>query len=216
MPSEAVLTLSGTIRAHFAGSALSPLQAKLYSQRVRRDMGADGLISFSPAELTARLDEACLLLEVGWLERAADHGRAWTQAVKRAAEVLEWISHAALKPPEAPIHLLSAAAYQVAGYPAMALGHLRTMPAGEAFSTILREFLRGDFDAALSGVQAFWKIQHDLDAEHGLPVTVAADGEAEEGLVDLEVSTVRHVIMCIGTICSYLRTGRGRWLTARS
>lgn len=207
MPSEAVLTIARTIRANLAGSALSPLQAKLYSQRVRRDMGADGLTSFSPAELTARLDEACLLLEAGWLERSADESRAWTQAVKRAAEVLEWISHSALKPPEAPIHLLSAAAYQVAGYPAMALGHLRTMPAGEAFSKILREFLRGDFDASLSGVQEFWKTQHDLKADHVLRVATAADSDGEEGLVDLEVSTVRHVIMCIGTICSYLRTG---------
>lgn len=207
MPSETVLTMAGTIRSNLAGSALSPLQAKLYSQRVRRDMGADGLTSFSPAETIARLDEACLLLEVGWLERSADDGRAWTQGVKRAAEVLEWISHAALKPPEAPIHLLSAAAYQVAGYPAMALGHLRTMPAGEAFSTILREFLRGDFDAALSGVQAFWKIQHDREAEHGSRAGIAADSKGEEGLIDLEASTARHVIMCIGTICSYLRTG---------
>lgn len=127
MPSEAVLTIAGRIGEDLAGSALSPLQAKLYSQRVRRDMGADGLPSFNPAELVARLDEACLLLEAGWLERSADEGRAWTHAVKRAAEVLEWISHAALKPPQAPIHLLSAAAYQVAGYPAMALGHLRIM-----------------------------------------------------------------------------------------
>ncbi|MFD1509117.1 DEAD/DEAH box helicase [Lacimonas salitolerans] len=189
-----------------AGSALSPLQAKLYSQRVRRDMGAAGLPSFSPAELSARLDEACLLLETGWLERAADDGRAWTTAVKRAAEVLEWISHESLKPAEAPIHLLSAAAYQVAGYPAMALGHLRKMPTDEAFSTILREFLRGDFDAALTAVQAFWKVQHQL-GEDGVSRAVTDDEVDSEPLVDLEVSTVRHVIMCIGTICSYLRTG---------
>lgn len=210
MPSEAVLTVAGRIREDLAGSALSPLQAKLYSQRVRREMGAEGLPSFSPAELTARLDEACLLLEAGWLERSSDEGRAWTHAVKRAAEVLEWISQAALKPAEAPIHLLCAAAYQVAGYPAMALGHLRTMPPDENFSTILREFLRGDFDAALSGVQAFWKAQHEREEARELAewlADVEEEEEEEERLVDLEVSTVRHVIMCIGTICSYLRTG---------
>lgn len=206
MPSEAVLTIASTIRASLAGSALSPLQAKLYSQRVRRDMGADGLTSFSPSELTARLDEACLLLEAGWLERSSSDGHTWTQAVKRAAEVLEWISHSALKPTQAPIHLLSAAAYQVAGYPAMALGHLRTMPPGEAFSTILRDFLRGDFDSALSGVQAFWEVRHDLGAGQA-SLAAIADDVGDEALVSLEVSTVRHVIMCIGTICSYLRTG---------
>ncbi len=211
MPSDTVLSIAARIRADLAGSALSPLQAKLYSQRVRRDMGADGLPSFTPAELGARLDEACLLLEAGWLERAADDGRAWTSAVKRAAEVLEWISHAALKPAEAPIHLLSAAAYQVAGYPAMALGHLRMMPAGETYSAILREFLRGDFDAALTVVQTFWKVQHDLGEDRVLRTALIDEGREDEEedarLVDLEVSTVRHVIMCIGTVCSYLRTG---------
>ncbi|TWB36926.1 DEAD/DEAH box helicase [Nitrospirillum pindoramense] len=207
MTSEAVLSIAGAIRASLAGFALSPLQAKLYSQRTRRDMGADGLATFSQEELTARLDEACLLLEAGWLERSLAGGRGWTQAVKRAAEVLEWISQASLKPPDEPIHLLSAAAYQVAGYPAMALGHLRTMPAGEASSTILRNFLRGDFDAALSGVQAFWKVQHDLGADQVLRVGSDADSEGEERFINLESSTIRHVIMCIGTICSYLRTG---------
>ena len=168
MPSEAVTEISRSIRETLAGSALSPLQAKLYSQRARRDMGADGLPSFSAEELTARLDEACLLLEVGWLERSGGDGRLWPQAVKRAAEVLEWISHEALKPPEAPLHLLSAAAYQVAGYPAMALGHLRAMPTGEPYSAILREFLRGDFDAALTAVQNFWKVQHAFGPEEVL------------------------------------------------
>lgn len=208
MSSEAVLEIAARVRRDLAGSALSPLQAKLYSQRVRRDMGAAGLPSFSPAELSARLDEACLLLETGWLERAADRGSAWTIAVKRAAEVLEWISQDTLKPATAPIHLLSAAAYQVAGYPAMALGHLRKMPTDEAFSSILREFLRGDFDAALTAVQVFWKVQHQLGEDHVL--RAVADDEGEDArLVDLEMATVQHVIMCIGTICSYLRTGEG-------
>ena len=207
MPSEAVLALSGTIRQTLAGSALSPSQAKLYSQRVRRDMGAAGLASFSPGELTARLDEATLLLEVGWLERSAGGGQVWRQAVKRAAEILEWISHTSLKPAEAPIHLLTAAAYQVAGYPAMALGHLRQMPAGEPFSAILREFLRGDFGAALAQVQLFWSTQHALGSDRVLRPEVVTLGDGSVTLVDLEMSTVRHVVMCLGTICSYLRTG---------
>ena len=206
MSSEAVLEIAARVRRDLAGSALAPFQAKLYSQRVRRDMGADGLPSFSPAELSARLDEACLLLETGWLERAADRGGAWTIAVKRAAEVLEWISHDTLKPAAAPIHLLSAAAYQVAGYPAMALGHLRKMPTDEAFSSILREFLRGDFDAALTAVQAFWKVQHQPGGDRVL-WAVADDEDEGARPGDLEMRTVRHVIMCIGTICSYLRTG---------
>ena len=207
MPNEAVLTLAGTIRGALAGATLSPAQAKLYSQRVRRDMGADGLASFGPGELTARLNEAMLLLEVAWIERSAGGRRAWQQAVKRAAEVLEWVSQPSLRPATTPMHLLSAAAYQVAGYPAMALGHLRRMPDDEPFSAILREFLRGDFAAALVQIQTFWATQHALGADRTLRPQVV---ELEDGgvtLVDLEMSTVRHVVMCLGTICSYMRTG---------
>ncbi len=215
MPSEAVLTLAGNIRAALADSALTPQQAKLYSQRVRRDMGADGLASFRQTELSDRLDEAMLLLETAAIERAAGGDRAWRHAVKRAAEVLEWISHSSLKPQHEPIHFLAAAAYQVAGYPAMALGHLRQMPADEPYSKILRAFLRADFDAALMGIQQFWRTQHSLGQDRVLrPTASTADG-SRVTLVDLEVSTVRHVLMCIGTICSYLRTGEAA-LVARA
>ncbi|MET5012869.1 hypothetical protein AAHH80_37655, partial [Burkholderia pseudomallei] len=79
-------------------------------------------------ELTARLDEACLLLDAAWLDLSDDNSRACTTAVKRAAEILEWVSHASLKPADAPFHLRSAAAYQVAGDPALALGPLRRLP----------------------------------------------------------------------------------------
>lgn len=209
MPSDAVLKIAEQIRANLASSTLSPQQAKLYSQRVRRDMGADGLKSFTASELALRIDEACLLLDTAWLERTVDDGRAWTAAVKRAAEILEWVSHATLKPAGAPFHLLSAAAYQVAGYPAMALGHLRMMPEVEKSSKILCEFLRGDFDAALTAVQSFWKEQHKLGEDSTLRDVGADDGKQDDDdrLIDFEDLTVRHVIMCIGTICSYLRTG---------
>lgn len=204
MPSPRVIRLAQTIRTTFAPLALSPLQAKLYSQRVRRDMGAPGLATFSPGERTDRLDEAMLLLEGAWIERRSGEGNSWRQAVKRAAEVLEWISQSSLKPTYAPLHLLSAAAYQVAGYPAMALGHLRRVPADEPFSEVLREFLRGDFDAALKSIHAFWAAQHSLTASYS-----GGDGSPEDdgSPNPLELSTVRHVVMAIGTVCSFLRTG---------
>ncbi|RVM06130.1 DEAD/DEAH box helicase [Sinorhizobium meliloti] len=204
MTSEAILELARTIRNTLAADKLSPLQAKLYSQRVRRDMGTEGLASFNAGELNARLDEAMLLLETAWLERKAGADLGWRQALKRAAEVLEWISQSSIRPSGTPTHLLSAAAYQLAGYPAMALGHLRQMPADEPLSEMLRSFLRGDFANALKEVQNFWASQHTIAAEyselHGVPF-------------DLEMTTVCHVVMCIGTICSYLRTGETALVT---
>jgi len=108
-------------------------------------MGQAGLASFTPTDVDAYLDEAMLLLECGLLERAADQTSAWRNGVKRAGEILEWLSQANLKPPGAPLHLLSAAAYQLADYPAMALGQLRRLPDGEPLSVLLREFLRAIF-----------------------------------------------------------------------
>ena len=212
MASEDVIALVRDIRTSLAGDALSPLQAKLYSQRVRLQMGRDGLASFSPNELAARLDEAMLLLEAAWIERSAGSDLGWRQSIKRAAEILEWASQPKLRPNGAPIHLLSAAAYQLAGYPAMALGHLRHMPTDEPFSALLREFLRADFSSALTHVRGFWETQHALGRDRALrPDMVELDGHTVE-LVDLEVSTVRHVVMCIGTICAYLRTGENALL----
>lgn len=206
MTNEASLALARDIRGSLAGSRLSPLQAKLYSQRIRRDMGRDGLASFTADELVARLDEAMLLLETAWIERSAG-GDEWKPAVKRAAEILEWLSQSSLRPEGAPTHLLSAAAYQLAGYPAMALGHLRHVPAEDSMSELLRAFLRADFSAALSAVQAFWAAQGELGLERTLrPETVEIDGRSVQ-LVDLEIASIRHVVMCVGTICAYMRTG---------
>lgn len=206
MPSETSLALARDIRGSLAGSRLSPLQAKLYSQRIRRDMGRDGLASFTADELVARLDEAMLLLETAWIERSAGGGE-WKPAVKRAAEILEWLSQSSLRPKGAPTHLLSAAAYQLASYPAMALGHLRHVPAEDSIPKLLRAFLRADFSAALSAVQAFWAAQGELGLEQTRrPETVEIDGKVVQ-LVDLEIASIRHVVMCIGTICAYMRTG---------
>ncbi|ABN78476.1 DEAD/DEAH box helicase [Cereibacter sphaeroides] len=206
MPNEATLALARDIRDSLAGSRLSPLQAKLYSQRIRRDMGRDGLASFTADELVARLDEAMLLLETAWIERSAG-GDEWKPAVKRAAEILEWLSQSSLRPEGVPTHLLSAAAYQLAGYPAMALGHLRYVSTEDSVSNLLRPFLRADFSAALSAVQTFWAAQMELGLERTLrPETVEIDGRSVQ-LVDLEIASIRHVVMCIGTICAYMRTG---------
>src|SRR3546814_2577559 len=111
-------------------------------------MGREGLASFGSGDIAGYLEEAMLLLESGWLERSADITSPWRTSIKRAAEIIEWLSQSQLKPPGAPLHLLAAAAFQLADYPAMALGHLRRLPEGEPLSEILRQFVRADFPAA--------------------------------------------------------------------
>lgn len=195
MANAATIAIAREIRESLAGQALTARQAKLYSQRLRRDMGRDGLASFGPGDVTGYLDEAMLLLESGWLERSADINSPWRTAIKRAAEIIEWLSQSQLKPPGAPLHLLAAAAYQLADYPAMALGHLRRLPQGEPLSELLRQFVRADFPAAFQAAQTFWSNYRGL----------RTDGRIDPN--DLEVAAVQHVVMCVGTICAFLRTG---------
>jgi len=194
MANAATIEIAQHVRNNFASSALTERQAKLYSQRLRRDMGRDGLASFAPGDVESYLDEAMLLLHCGLLERNANPASGWRGGIKRAAEILEWLSQPSLKPAGAPLHILAAAAYQLADYPAMALGHLRRVP-DEPISTVLREFLRANFPATIEATRSFWRDQRTLE--------VAGRIDAR----DLTTHTFRHIIMCIGTVCSYLRSG---------
>jgi superfamily II DNA/RNA helicase len=153
-------------------------------------MGQEGLASFTPQDIASHLDDAMILVHSALIERAGNEQSAWRGGLKRAAEILEWLSQTRLRPPGVPLHLVSAAAYQLAGYPALAFGQLRRMPADEAHSTILRDFLRGHFPDSHDAVLEYWRQQ--------------AAGQIES---DLTTETFRHVVMCIATVCNYFRTG---------
>src|SRR5574338_280856 len=192
MPTATTLRLLAAIRTSLASSSLTARQAKLFSQRLRRQMGQPGLPSFQPGDVGTYLDEAVLLLECALLERGVDANGPWRAGIKRAAEILEFLSQPDLRPPGIPIHLLAAAGYQVAGFPAMALAQLELMPADEVFSVLLREFLRANFPASLEATRLFWRDQQSI--------AVAQTG-------DLSVLAVRHAVMCIGTICEHFKSG---------
>lgn len=195
MATETSVLLASSVRIQFAGRALTARQAKLYSQRLRKDMGREGLASFAQADIASYIDEAVLLLECALLERHENPASAWRDGIKRAAELLEWLSQPDLKPNGAPLHLLAAAAYQLADLPAMALGHLRKPPIDEPISAILREYLRANFPATLDAVREFWR----RDA--------ATDNGAQPGNRILVQASHRHVVMCVGTVCMQMRTG---------
>lgn len=197
MPTAQTLEIARNLRARLAGDALTQRQAKLYSQQVRREMGQAGLRTFRAQDVGSYLDQALLLLDCALLERQEDLAGSWRDGVKRAAEILEWLSQRDLRPAEVPVHFLAAAAYQVAGYPAMALGHLQRM-SDDPFSKILREYLRGNFPDATRAIFDFWGEKRELSSQ------VPED--------DLSFLGVEHTIRCIGTICAYLRNGSDEML----
>ncbi len=191
---ESIRVATDYLNRH-AGAGLSGAQAKLYSQSARRQMGREGLLSFGSADIQRALDEAFLLIQYAFLTRSIAEASSWREGVKRAAEILEWLSQADLRPEGAPLHLLSAAAYQVAGYPAMALGELKRLPEGDGASVILSRFLEADFPGVLRSFQVYWQ------QELATPKPTADDG-AEFSLI-----AIQHVIRCVGTICMYFRFG---------
>ena len=185
------------IRQEFAREELTREQARLYSQHIRLEMGQEGLRSFSDAEAHARLDEAMLLVDAGWLEQTGGADGDWKQAFRRAGEILEWLSQPSLGFEGAPVHLLSAAAFQVAGYPALALGQLRRIPTDGHVSKLLSSFINADFPEALNAARAYWKKWYELERK-------LEDGDRIDELGEL---AQQHVIRCLGTICAHMSNG---------
>ena len=198
MPTPDAIRIAVDVRRALAGDALTGRQAKLYSQRVRRDMGQPGLATFSPADVRRHLDEAMWLTECALIERSAEPQGSWRRGVRRAADILEFLSQHDLRPAGSPLHLLAAAAYQVSGFPAMALSQLERLPPGEPVSVLLREFLQADFPAALQEARQFWR-EERLAATPREPV-------------NLSTLAVQHTVMCVGTISMYFKTGDRRLL----
>ena len=193
MPTPEAIRIAATVRRALSGAALTGRQAKLYSQRLRREMGRPGLANFSPTEVADHLEEAMWLIDCAVIEQSAEPHGHWRQGIRRAAEILEFLSQNDLRPAGSPMHLLAAAAYQVAGFPAMALAQLKHAPADESTSVLISEFLRANFPAALHEVRQFWRAQ---------PVATNPDEPT-----NLSTLAVQHTVMCVGTICMYFKTG---------
>lgn len=196
MPTAETIRIAREYQDSRAKTALTEAQAKLYSQSMRRQMGREGLATFGPLDINRALEEAFLLIQYAFLTRTAGADGSGVEAVKRAAELLEWLSQADLRPVGSPLHLLSAGAYQLAGYPAMALGELKRVPEEDAASAILAGFLSADFPSLLRSLRTFW--QRELA---GADLAAGPDG-------NFSAFAVQHVVRCLGTICEFLRFGR--------
>ncbi|ABF88218.1 ATP-dependent helicase, DEAD/DEAH box family [Myxococcus xanthus DK 1622] len=196
MTTPETLRIARIARVQLATPALTESQAKLYSQSARLQMGRLGLSKFTSNDISASLDEALLLIQAALIEKKADKSERWRSGMKRAGEILEWLSQRDLRRAGQPLHFLSAAAYQLAGYPALAHGHIRQIPTGDPTSEILREYLRANFPGTIKAIKSYW-----AGCSRQETGTDGTDGH----LSDL---AIQHTVMCIGLICEHLRTGR--------
>ena len=80
MPTPEAIRIAGNVREALAGDALTGRQAKLYSQRVRREMGQPGLATFSPADVEGYVEEAMWLIECALIERSGEPNGRWPTA----------------------------------------------------------------------------------------------------------------------------------------
>lgn len=196
MSNAAIINIATETRNKLAEQRLTMAQAKLYSQNLLKSMGRDGLTTFNVDHITEQVRNALLLIHLALIERRDVPDSNWRDGIKRAGEILEWLSQKDLLPQGAPFHLLSAAAYQVAGYPALALGHLQNVPEDRAYSGILFSFVKGDFVCVLTEIGKYWSAQIALGEEDGI--------DPDQ---DISALTFNHLVRCIGVICDFLRTG---------
>jgi len=143
-PSRETLDLAGKLRESLAGTTLPKSFAKLYSQHTRLGAGQSGLTNWLETETAKCLDDALRLLEAAFTEREGGNDN-WRESVRRAGEILEWLSHPQLNAEGLPTRFLAAAAYQLAGYPARSSGLLNADPGEEDESQILKFLLKAEF-----------------------------------------------------------------------
>jgi hypothetical protein len=204
------MALARGLRERLAALRLTPAQAKLYSQHVRLGLGRPGLQSFGLADARARLEEAQLLLDAALAEREGGTGSEWRSSVKRAGELLEWLAKGGTVGDEFPSAILAAAAYQIAGYPALARGLIITTEPAPGTSTIIRLFLGAQFPELLieanraigelvfnprPGREAGDRIDHAIVTEtlRSLAVIAAAMRWGDEDRLSLAVEKLQSI-----------------------
>lgn len=193
-PDSTTLALVQQLWRQTAGLGLTQAQAKLYSNHVLLSLQQPGLRRFSSTDASARLEEAELLLGSAGLERAVHPEGDWRKAAKRAGELLEWLAHDGVVADGVPASVLAAAAYQVAGYPALARGLLAQLVNEGGIAGLMQSFLQADFPTLLA------------DGHRMLAALSRAGGD--DVLDDrLERSIIVETLRCFGTIAASMRWG---------
>lgn len=161
-PSKETLTLAKKLREDLAGTTIPKSLAKLYSQHTRLGAGRLGLANWSEKETTDCLDDALRLLEAAFAEREGGNEH-WRESMRRAGEILEWLSHPQLNADRHPTRFLAAAAYQLAGYRARSSG-LLNRDSGEKVARKISGGMRSPKGSetcmGLASLFGTWMVQH--------------------------------------------------------
>jgi len=194
-----------SIHLGLAGDALPPAFAKLYSHYTRINMSQPGLKGWRADEFQARLADAIILIDVGLYEKDLGVDNGWRDVLKRAGELLEWLSHPDLNIEKFPLRLISAGLYQIAGYPALSLGLLNSEASDSKDSQILISLLKADFPRLLDLNIDFWTTELIKSQESEI---VKSDQLSN----DLSIKIVIEIVKALGVLCAFMRWGDTRRL----
>jgi hypothetical protein len=143
-------------------------------------------------------------LQAAFIERDTDPESNWRDGVRRAAELLEWLSHPEINTEDLPFRLLAAAAYQLAGYPARASGLLNATPPEDTESRILLALLKADFPLLLRELTNYWSGNLSPTLQ-----TIKASfwSEIESPFASFHQIIVMEVAKALGVLCAEMRWG---------
>jgi len=199
---DKVLELARSVSERLAGGTLTPACAKLYSQHTRLDAGQPGLRTWRPTEAANRLEEAVRLVEAAFVQRGAGDEN-WFEAMLRAAELLEWLSHPTLNRDKLPINMLAAAAYQLAGYPARGAGLLNVASELSAEIGPLHFLLSGNFPRLLRSLTTHWALNPRRPTDSP-QIDWSDDTLSATGLRELDAN---ETASALGILCAVMRWG---------
>ena len=195
--------LAQELRKNWAGTNLPRPLAKLYSQYTRLRFNQPGLQSWQGEDTIDRLNDAMRLLEAAFVERDAG-ADSWRESAQRAGAILEWLSHPQLNTEDLPIRLLAAAAYQLAGYPALSSGLLSEVATEGTESQILHFLLKAEFSRLLEQLVEYWAKNIELVSQ----TRISIPWHDDEALSDtLQQQVVKETASALGVLCAVMRWG---------
>jgi hypothetical protein len=197
-PSLETTNLASALINDLAGSSLPPSFAKLYSHHTRLRENQPGLSSWSQDEALDRLNDMVRLVEAAFVQPDLETDQA-QKALRRAGELLEWLSLSNISAEGLAPRLLAAAAYQLAGYPARASGLLNAELEQNTESRILTALLKADFVNLFQQLAAYW-------AEILSQATISNPQNAES-TENLHGIVVSETVSALGILCAEMRWG---------
>jgi hypothetical protein len=197
-PNEETVTLASQLVESLVVGGLPPTLARLYSHHTRLRENQPGLTSWTQAEANSRLEDVMRLLEAASIQRQTEDNQ-WQKTVLRAGEILEWLPISNVDNNQLSKRLLSAACYQLAGYPARALGLLQQEDNLDDESRILIALLKADFVELWYQISRYWsRIIPEIQNSSQL---VGQDAHIIEKMI------IRETISALGILCAVMRWG---------